>query len=145
MKSISPYLTFNGHTEEAFTFYQSVFGGEPQIDRYKDLEDNMGATGDDLDKVANVELEIAANLKLYASDLIASSGQKLIEGNNFSIHIETESEDETESLFTKLSSNGTVTMPLMETKWAKQFGMCTDKFGINWMVYFPGDHESQPS
>ena len=138
MKSISPYLTFNGHTEEAFAFYQSVFGGEPQIDRYKDLEDNMGAIGDDLNKIANVELAIGANTTLYGSDLISGSNQSLMEGNNFSIHLETESEEETETLFSKLSSGGTVNMPLMDTGWAKQFGMCTDQFGINWMVYFPG-------
>jgi uncharacterized glyoxalase superfamily protein PhnB len=25
-------------------------------------------------------------------------------------------------------------MPLQETFWAKRFGMCTDRFGIPWMV-----------
>ena len=28
MTKVSPYLTFNGNTEEAFNFYRSVFGGE---------------------------------------------------------------------------------------------------------------------
>jgi PhnB protein len=28
MKTINPYLIFNGNAEEAFTFYQSVFGGK---------------------------------------------------------------------------------------------------------------------
>lgn len=28
MKSINPYLNFNGNTEEAFNFYKSVFDGE---------------------------------------------------------------------------------------------------------------------
>lgn len=137
MKSISPYLTFNGDTEEAFTFYQSVFGGEPRIDRYSDLEDQMGATAGDLNKIANVELTIGANTTLYSSDLISGSRQALREGNNFSIHLETESQEEAETLFSKLSNGGTVTMPLMDTEWAKQFGMCTAKFGIHWMIYFP--------
>lgn len=26
MKTANPYLNFNGNTEEAFTFYKSVFG-----------------------------------------------------------------------------------------------------------------------
>lgn len=139
MKSISPYLTFNGKTEEAFTFYQSVFGGEPRIDRYKDLEDPMGAAGDDLNKIANVELKIGANITLYGSDMISGSHQPLIEGNNISLHLEIESEEKTEALFSKLSNGGTVTMPLMDTGWARMFGMCNDKFGINWMVYYPGE------
>lgn len=28
MKAVNPYLNFPGNTEEAFTFYQTVFGGE---------------------------------------------------------------------------------------------------------------------
>ena len=34
----------------------------------------------------------------------------------------------------ELADNGTVTMPFQETFWAKRFGMCTDRFGIPWMV-----------
>lgn len=138
MKSVNPYLSFNGNTEEVFNFYQSVFGGELQIDRYKDLEDNMGATGDDLNKIANVALQIGAGTTLYASDMLKAFGQALIAGNNFSIQLETESIQETETLFNKLSDSGEIHMPLMQTEWAEKFGMLTDKFGIKWMVYYPG-------
>lgn len=137
MKSVNPYFSFNGNTEDAFIFYQTVFGGELQIDRYKDLEDNMGASGDDLNKVANVALQIGAGTTLYASDVIATSGQDLITGNNFSVQLETENADEAETLFKKLSAEGEVDMPLMQTEWANKFGMLTDKFGIKWMVYYP--------
>ena len=34
----------------------------------------------------------------------------------------------------ELAQEGTVTMPVQETFWAKRFGMCTDRFGIPWMV-----------
>ncbi len=37
MKSINPYLIFNGNAEEAFTFYQSVFGGELHITRFNEM------------------------------------------------------------------------------------------------------------
>ena len=38
MATISPYLNFNGNCEEAFLFYQSVFGGEfTFIGRFKDM------------------------------------------------------------------------------------------------------------
>lgn len=138
MKSVNPYLGFNGNTEEVFTFYQSVFGGELQIDRYKDLEDNMGASGEDLNKIANVALQIGGGTTLYGSDMIEASGQSVNPGNNISIQLETESEEESETLFEKLSDGGNITMPLMSTEWAKKFGMFVDKFGIHWMVYYPG-------
>ena len=38
MAQINPYIHFNGNAEEAFTFYQSVFGGEfAMIARFKDF------------------------------------------------------------------------------------------------------------
>lgn len=138
MKSVNPYLSFNGNTEEVFEFYQSAFGGELQIDRYKDLEDNMGASGEDLNKIANVALQIGGGTTLYGSDMLESSGQSVTAGNNVAIHLETESEDESETIFDKLSAGGTITMPLMSTEWATKFGVFTDKYGIQWMVYYTG-------
>ena len=38
MRTINPWINFNGNAEEAFTFYKSVFGGEfAKIIRFKDL------------------------------------------------------------------------------------------------------------
>jgi uncharacterized glyoxalase superfamily protein PhnB len=38
MASINPFIHFNGNTEEAFTFYKTIFGGEfTNITRFKDL------------------------------------------------------------------------------------------------------------
>lgn len=138
MRSVNPYINFNGTTEEAFGFYQNVFGGELQIDRYKDLENNMGATGDDLNKVANAALPIGAGTVLFGSDILESLGQKLAEGNNFYINLETESEEETERLFDSLSEDGEIEMPLQYTEWSRKFGMLTDKYGIRWMLYYTG-------
>jgi PhnB protein len=50
MKAINPYINFDGNTEEAFAFYQSVFGGELSIARFKDFQEDMGATGENLEK-----------------------------------------------------------------------------------------------
>lgn len=138
MKSVNPYLNFNRQTEEAFKFYQSVFGGELEIHRYKDMEDNMGASGDDLNLVANASLPLTENIKLFGSDILEFMGQKLEAGNNFYINLETESEEETERLFEKLSENGEIEMPLEHTGWAEKFGMVKDQFGIQWMVYYTG-------
>ena len=42
--------------------------------------------------------------------------------------------EQAEVYYKALSEGGAVTMPLQETFWAKRFGMCTDRFGIPWMV-----------
>ncbi|WP_142713318.1 VOC family protein [Fodinibius sediminis] len=138
MKSINPYLTFKGRTEKAFNFYQSVFGGDLQIDRYSDLDDNMGAVGDDLNLVANAALSLGAGTTLFGSDILDSTDQNLTKGTNFYINLETDTEKETRRLFDRLSAEGEVQMPLEQTGWAKKFGMLRDKFGIGWMLYYTG-------
>ena len=139
MKSVNPYLNFDGNCEEAFEFYQSVFGGKVDISRFKDLDDNMGASGDDLNKVANATLYIGAHTSLLGSDVMGSWGQSYQLGNNFYINLETEGVEETERLFNDLSDGGEVEMPLEEPAWAELFGMVIDKFGTRWMVYYPGN------
>ena len=34
----------------------------------------------------------------------------------------------------KLSASGTVTMPLQKQVWGDESGMCTDQFGVPWLV-----------
>lgn len=68
-----------------------------------------------------------------------SFGQKLTAGNNFSITLESDSAEEAEKLFDALADGGNVGMPLAKTEWAEKYGMCTDKFGVQWMVNYAGD------
>ncbi|MFH5883557.1 VOC family protein [Halalkalibaculum sp. DA3122] len=129
---MNPYLNFNGQAEEAFKFYQTVFGGELEITRYKDMRDDMGATGNDLNLVANASLSLTGNIKLFGSDILDSFGQDYKKNNDFYINLETE------RLFNKLSDGGEVEMTLENTGWAEKFGEVKDRFGIRWMVYYQG-------
>lgn len=140
MRAVNPYLNFAGNTEEAFKFYQTVFGGELQIVRFKDMGDNsMGVPDEDLDKVAHIALPLREGAMLMGTDTLESFGQSLTVGNNFSITIESESAEEAERLFNALSDGGNVGMPLEPTEWAEKYGMCTDKFGVQWMVNYTGN------
>ncbi len=138
MKSVNPYLNFKGTAEDAFNFYQKVFGGELSIVRFKDMEDNMGVTGDDLNKIANVTLPIGAETLLLGSDAVGSWGESFQRGNDFYINLEPETPEEAKQLFEKLSEGGQIEMPLQKTEWAEYFGMCSDPFGIRWMINFEG-------
>lgn len=140
MKQVNPYINFNGNTEEAFNFYKTIFGGEfVGVVRFKDMENNMGVTGDDLNKIANIGLPIGENTLLMGDDGPAVFGHSFPESNNFSICLDTESIEETEHLFQSLSEGGKENMPLQQTEWAEKFGMCTDKFGVKWMLNYAGD------
>jgi PhnB protein len=55
-------------------------------------------------------------------------------GDNFSIALDFNNDGDMQRVFDALSGNGgRVTMPLQETFWKAKFGMCADKFGVNWM------------
>jgi PhnB protein len=140
MKAVNPYLNFAGNTEEAFRFYQTVFGGELHIVRFKDFGGNAtGVPDKDLDKVAHIALPLLNGSMLMGTDTLESFGQKLTTGNNFSITLEADSTEEAEKLFNALADRGKVEMPLAKTEWAERYGMCTDKFGVRWMVNYTGD------
>lgn len=62
------------------------------------------------------------------------AGMKVKQGDNFSISVQSTTDEETDRVFNGLSAGGTVTMPLEQTFWGARFGMLVDKFGIPWMI-----------
>ena len=135
MKTVNPYLNFPGNTEEAFNFYKSVFGGEfVALQRFKDTPDAGRVPADVKEKIMHISLPIGNGNILIGTDAIESMGHKVTAGTNFHLSISADSEDETRKLFTALSAGGKVTQPLEKMFWGDYFGMCTDKFGIQWMV-----------
>jgi len=141
MATVNIYLTFNGNCEEAFRFYQSIFGGEfSYFGRFKEMpkeEENCQPMDEaDGDKIMHVTLPISKETCLMGSDTGGEWASHFKQGNNFSVSINTESKKEADKLFNALSSDGQVIMPMDQTFWGAYFGMFTDKFGINWMVNF---------
>ena len=135
MTTINPYLSFSDNCKEAFNFYRSIFGGEfAMVMRFKDMpfEQMDESEGE---KIMHVALPIGQGTILMGSDVPEAMGS-VTTGNNFSISISTDSEAEATALFNKLSAGGQVTMPLDKASWGDYFGMCTDKFGIQWMVSY---------
>ncbi len=139
MAIVNIYLTFNGNCEEAFNFYREVFGGDfEMISRYSEMPPQNGTKIPDefLDKIMHVSLSISKETGLMGSDVSGDSGPEFIQGNNFSISVDAESKELADTIFEKLSEEGEVVMPMDKTFWGSYFGMCMDKFGINWMVSF---------
>ena len=139
MATVNIYLTFNGNCEEAFKFYQSVFGGEfPYIGRFKDMPAGEGLKfkPDEENRIMHVSLPISKETILMGCDTGGEWASGYSQGNNFSISITADSKEEAEKLFKGLSAGGKVTMPLSKTFWSEFFGMLTDKFGISWMMSF---------
>jgi len=135
-KAINTYLIFNGNCEEAFQFYKSVFGGEFQyIGKYKDAPEEDGGEAlseEDSNRIMHVSLSIGSSV-LMGSDSHPKFGDVGF-GDNFSISISAENNEEADKIFNGLTAGGRVDMPMQKTFWSPYFGMLKDKFGINWMI-----------
>jgi len=137
MAKVNPYLNFNGNTEEAFNFYKSVFGGEfLMLQRFKDTPHGENMSAADKEKIMHIALPITKDTTLMATDILESMGQKINQGNNFSLAIAPDTKEEGAKFFNALSAGGKVEMPYEKAFWGAFFGSLTDKFGVQWMVNF---------
>jgi len=128
MKDLKTYLTFDGNCREAMQFYAKCLKGELQLVPFSDVPGDVPKQAKD--RIMHARLA-RRNAVVMASDTMP--GMPFQQGNNFSIAIGCESQQEIEKLFAALGEKGKVTMPLQETFWAARFGMLTDRFGIQWM------------
>ena len=134
--SLNIYLTFDGNCREVFDFYKSVFGGDySAFQTFGDGPPEMEVAEADRDRVMHVSLPVGSST-LMGSDTAQGFGGPVTVGNNFSISIVGESKQQCDELFAKLVDGGEVKMPLQETFWGAYFGMCLDRYGINWMINF---------
>jgi len=140
MAQINPHILFKGNTEEAFSFYRSVFGGEyATLMRMKDLpnDPNNPISESEMNKIIHIALPIGKSGLLMASDVAEQfMGQDLVTGNRYTISISAESKEEADKLFYGLSAGGEIEMTISESPWGSYFGMFADKYGIQWMVNF---------
>ena len=127
--ALNPYLFFTGDCKQAMEFYQSVFGGSLEI-----------VTFADYGQTENPDNIMHANLKGGLVEFMGSDGTRTTPYDISRISMALGGSDAaamTEA-FNKLSEGGKVDQALGPAPWGGQFGMCTDKFGIDWMVNIEG-------
>ena len=139
MAQMNPYLNFHGNTEEAFNFYKDVFGGEfltlMRLGEAPDIPNREQLSKKALNAVMHVALPIGNNI-LMGTDTLDEFGQSLTIGNNSHISINTDTKEEAQNIFKKLSQGGNITMPQEDMFWGDFYGSITDKFGIQWMITY---------
>jgi PhnB protein len=125
---LNPYLNFNGNARQAMEFYRDVFGGELTLSTFGELG---AAEGADADKIMHAQLQTGTGYTLMGADVPGHMQYEPPAG--FAISLS--GDDNTlHGYFDKLSSSGDITVPLAKQAWGDEFGMCTDKFGVQWMV-----------
>ena len=126
---LNPYLSFNGDARDAVEFYRSVFGGELTVSTHGEYGNPDPAMKD---KVMHGQLETDAGYTLMVSDIMPD--MPFNPGNTITISLSGDEGDRLRQYWEKLCDGGAVTMPLEKQMWGDEFGMCTDRFGVGWMV-----------
>ena len=129
---LNPYITFAGDAREALEFYQQVFGGTLDVNTYA----AFGQADTPLaDKIMHGMLETPSGFTLMGADTPTGDHRP---GNNISVSLSGDDESELRGYWEKLSDGATVSVPLEKQMWGDVFGMCTDRFGVTWMVDIMG-------
>lgn len=135
------HLVFSGKCKEAFAFYEKVFGSKVQFCMtYGEAPPGQPVPPDAKDMVMHTSMPLG-NVMLMGCDAPPSMGVPVMGG--FHISVSEENAAELERIFDELKEGGSVQMPLGKTFWSPLFGMCTDKFGVEWMLAMPGPHGPQ--
>ena len=128
---LTAYVSFNGNTEEAFSFYKSALGGEfTNVQRFGDSPTGGQMSDADKKKIMHIALEGPHGISLMGSDFFDFTGESFNAGNNFSLSLHPDSPELSDKFFNSLSTGGTVIVPMSQAPWGDYFGMFVDKFGI---------------
>lgn len=127
---ISTFLTFqDNNAEQAMKFYVDLF------DNSKIVNVKRWGAGSPGKKGAIMHAIFEINGRSFMC-----SDSPLVHDWDFSPavsnYVACSSENELERLFSKLSENGTVTMPLNNYGFSTKFGWVIDQFGVSWQLNF---------
>lgn len=126
-QSVTPFLMFEGATEEAICFYVSIFPGSSidAIGRYA-----AGEPG----REGSVK---RANFNLCGRSYICIDSQikhQFTFTPAFSLFVDCQDETEFNRAFAALSEGGGVLMPPANYGFSRNFGLLNDRFGVSWQM-----------
>jgi PhnB protein len=127
----SPHLHFRGNCAEAFHFYADTLGGTIAFSlTYGESPAAAQMPRELHDQVMHARLDVGGQL-LLGCDV---PPERFHPAQGFNVMAAVDNPADAERVFQALAAGGTVTMPVQETFWSQRFGMCTDRYGIPWMV-----------
>ncbi|WP_371667423.1 VOC family protein [Streptomyces sp. NBC_00289] len=126
---LNPYLSFDGDARAAMELYREIFGGTLRLNTYGEFGQPDSPVAD---RIMHGMLEAPNGFTLMGADVPPDMEHN--PGNSFAVSLSGDDDAELRGYWEKLSAGGSVSVPLEKQMWGDVFGMCTDRFGIPWMV-----------
>src|SRR5690349_17614515 len=123
------YVNFAGKCAEAFRFYERHLGAKiGMMMSHGDAPAQAQVRREWKDAVLHARLSIGGT-ELMGADIPSAEPMR-----SAYLSLLVTSDAEAERIFSALSENGDVLMPIQETFFASRFGQVRDRFGVNWMI-----------
>lgn len=132
---LNPYLMFDGNARAALTFYQEVFGGELTLNTFG----QYNPTAANADKIMHGQLDTPAGYTLMGTD--NNGREPAAETDSAAVSVSGDDAEELRGYWEKLSNGAQIDVPLTKQAWGDDFGMCTDTYGIRWLVNITAPNE----
>jgi PhnB protein len=130
IKSLNPYLNFDGTAEKAIQLYERALGAKAEnLMRFGDMQ-GAQVSPEHKNRIMHARLNIGGGV-VMVSDV--QPGMPAPKQSNTHVLLDFDDSAEMTKKFDALAAGGRVTMPLQETFWGARFGMLTDPYGIQWM------------
>jgi predicted 3-demethylubiquinone-9 3-methyltransferase (glyoxalase superfamily) len=130
---INPFLWFDSNAEEAVNFYVSTF---------KNSKINtITYYGADAEKIAGRKKGSVMTIafEIEGQEFVAINGGPVFQITPaISFFVNCDNSKELDTLWEKLSQNGTVMMELDKYPFSERYGWIQDKFGVSWQLILPG-------
>ena len=138
--TLTPYLSFDGRTRDAFTFYAQALGATIEaMLRFADMPaaaadaqgcgDGPAPSGEG---IMHACLALPGGAMLMAGD--TPPGMPFEGMKGVMLALQYDGVEQAQAAFNALAVGGQITMPLAPAFWAQCFGMLTDRFGVSWAV-----------
>jgi PhnB protein len=131
-EQITPYLSFDGTAKQALEFYKEVLGAEVTgVQTFGEADYPTPPEAND--RVMHAQLK-KGNISLMFSDTFP--GQSTVVGNNITLTLEPESNEEIKHLYDALRKDGKPLNELEDTFWGAKYARVQDQFGIIWELNY---------
>ena len=121
------YINYPGNCEKAFQFYEQHLGGKiTMLTTHQQIPPNFPKEWEK--PILHARIEIGGIL-LMGADIPNAEPMR-----SAYLTIRFDNPEKAEEIYTLLSSDGQIFMPLEKTFFANRFGMLRDKFGTSWMI-----------